>query len=184
MGRPHKFRNIKNFDLLSRIFEPVGIDINQLGKVFLTMEELEALRLRHYKNLKQTPAAEIMEISQTTFSRIITKAYEKLTKALIEGKSITIQPNYNLEQNRRRTGRFNGKAVNSKIRKNLNSIPLKNINKKVIFYGRGCLNCGFEWDLFNNMDLEVKISSKKDKEIKCPECGTLKTYKLIKKGPE
>ncbi len=61
-----------------------------LDIIELTAEEVESLRLKNDKNLEQKEAAEIMKTSQSTFQRILTSAYKKITKALIEGKAIKI----------------------------------------------------------------------------------------------
>ena len=56
----------------------------------LTVEEMEALRLRNMKDLDQEEAAKKMNTSQSTYQRILSLAYKKITKALIEGKAIKI----------------------------------------------------------------------------------------------
>lgn len=56
----------------------------------LTIEEVEALRLRNMKDLEQEEAAKKMNTSQSTFQRILSSAYKKITEALIEGKAIKI----------------------------------------------------------------------------------------------
>ncbi len=58
--------------------------------VELTTEEVEALRLRNMKDLEQEEAAKKMNTSQSTFQRILSSAYKKITEALIEGKAIKI----------------------------------------------------------------------------------------------
>jgi len=58
--------------------------------VELTTEEAEALRLRNIKDLDQEEAAKKMNTSQSTFQRILSSAYKKITEALIEGKAIKI----------------------------------------------------------------------------------------------
>jgi len=58
--------------------------------VNLTIEELEALRLRNIKDLDQTKCAEMMYTSQSTFQRILESAYKKITEALVNGKAIKI----------------------------------------------------------------------------------------------
>jgi predicted DNA-binding protein (UPF0251 family) len=58
--------------------------------VELTIEEVEALRLRNIKDLEQEEAAKKMNTSQSTFQRILSSAYKKITEALIEGKAIKI----------------------------------------------------------------------------------------------
>ncbi len=62
-----------------------------LEVVELTTEELEALRLKNMKDLDQEEAAKKMNTSQSTFQRILTSAYKKITEALIEGKAIEIR---------------------------------------------------------------------------------------------
>jgi len=59
--------------------------------VELTAEEVEALRLKNVENLDQEEAAKKMNTSQSTFQRIITSSYEKISKALINGMAIKIR---------------------------------------------------------------------------------------------
>ena len=61
-----------------------------LEVVELTAEEAEALRLRNIKDLEQEEAAKQMKTSQSTFQRILSSAYKKITEAIIEGKAIKI----------------------------------------------------------------------------------------------
>jgi len=64
--------------------------MRQLEIIELTIEEVEALRLRNIKGLEQEEAAQKMNTSQSTFQRILSSAYKKITQALIEGKAIKI----------------------------------------------------------------------------------------------
>ena len=64
--------------------------MRQLEVVELTHEEVEALRLKNVKNLDQEESAKKMNTSQSTFQRILTSAYQKISEALIEGKAIKI----------------------------------------------------------------------------------------------
>jgi len=73
-----------------RYFKPQGIPLRELDEIELTLEELEALRLKNIKGLEQTEASEKMKTSQSTFQRILASAYRKVTEALIEGKAIKI----------------------------------------------------------------------------------------------
>jgi len=61
-----------------------------LEVVELTREEIEALRLKNVKDLDQIEAAKKMNTSQSTFQRILSSAYRKISKAIIEGKAIKI----------------------------------------------------------------------------------------------
>jgi predicted DNA-binding protein (UPF0251 family) len=71
-------------------FKPQGVPLRLLDIVELTTEELEALRLKNEKNLEQIEAAKMMKTSRSTFQRILTLAYKKVTTALIKGKAIKI----------------------------------------------------------------------------------------------
>ncbi len=89
MPRPRLCRCVK-FCPRVRYFKPQGIPLRKLEEVELTLEELEALRLKNVKGLEQVEAAKKMETSQSTFQRILASAYKKITEALIEGKAIKI----------------------------------------------------------------------------------------------
>jgi len=76
--------------------EPSHIDFRPPGSywkapVVLTVDEFEALRLKHLKKLDQTEAARTMNISQPTFHRTIDSAHEKITRALQDGCGIRIK---------------------------------------------------------------------------------------------
>ena len=58
--------------------------------VELTAEEGEALRLKNIEGLEQTECAEKMKTSQTTFQRILSSAYRKVSDAIVNGKAIKI----------------------------------------------------------------------------------------------
>ncbi len=61
-----------------------------LEVVILTMEEMEALRLKDQNDFSQEKAAAEMGTSQSTFQRILTSARKKVAEALVEGKAIRI----------------------------------------------------------------------------------------------
>lgn len=58
--------------------------------VHLTIAEFEAMRLKHFLNLNQKAAAENLNVSQPTFSRILDNAHRRITQALYEGRNIAI----------------------------------------------------------------------------------------------
>lgn len=89
MPRPRLCRRI-NFNPNVRYFKPQGVPLRELDDVELTLEELEALRLKNIEGLEQTEASAKMKTSQSTFQRILVSAYKKITEALIEGKAIKI----------------------------------------------------------------------------------------------
>jgi len=89
MPRPKLCRRIR-FNPNVRYFKPQGISMRQLEVIELTNEEIEALRLKNIKDLDQTECAKLMKTSQSTFQRILSSAYKKISKALIQGKAIKI----------------------------------------------------------------------------------------------
>lgn len=89
MTRPRLCRRI-SFDPNVTYFKPQGVPMRFLEVVELTREELEAIRLKNMKDLEQTEAAKKMNTSQSTFQRILSSCYKKITEALIEGKAIKI----------------------------------------------------------------------------------------------
>jgi len=88
--RPKKIRRICTNPEI-RFFKPRGVPISQLKNIDLTEEELEALRLKNIEDLDQIVAAEKMGTSQSTFQRILTSAYKKVSEALVNGKAIKIK---------------------------------------------------------------------------------------------
>jgi len=60
-------------------------------EVVLTLDELEALRLKDLEGLSQTEAAKRMNISQPTFNRLLSSARKKVSGALVGGKAIRIE---------------------------------------------------------------------------------------------
>jgi len=89
MVRPRLCRRIR-FNPNITYFKPQGVPMRYLEVIELTTEEAEALRLRNMKDLEQEEAAKKMNTSQSTFQRILSSAYKKITEALIEGKAIKI----------------------------------------------------------------------------------------------
>ena len=89
MPRPRLCRIIR-FNPKVTYFKPQGIPLRLLEVVELTVEEAEALRLKNMKDFNQIEGAKKMNTSQSTFQRILSSAYRKITEALIEGKAIKI----------------------------------------------------------------------------------------------
>ncbi|MDD3098576.1 MAG: DUF134 domain-containing protein [Candidatus Pacebacteria bacterium] len=92
MPRPRLFRRI-SFNPDVTYFKPLGVPMRELEIVELTVEEVEAYRLRHLSNLEQKEAAKKMDTSTSTYQRILYSAYEKIADALIKGKAIKIIKN-------------------------------------------------------------------------------------------
>jgi predicted DNA-binding protein (UPF0251 family) len=89
MSRPRIFRKISKEPEI-RCFKPEKENNDSLEPVKISLDEFEAIRLRDYHNIQQIRSAEIMEISQPTFHRILSSARKKISKALIEGNTIII----------------------------------------------------------------------------------------------
>ncbi|NYB51434.1 MAG: DUF134 domain-containing protein [Methanobacteriaceae archaeon] len=89
MPRPRRFRRILEEPQI-RCFKPDKKIEGFPEPIKITIDEFEALRLRDYHDIQQKRSAEIMGISQPTFHRTLTSARKKISKALIEGKTIII----------------------------------------------------------------------------------------------
>lgn len=90
MPRPRLHRRIRH-KLRSRFFKPQGIPMHNIDEINLTAEEGEALRLKNIEKLGQIECAKRMNTSQSTFQRIITSAYAKVSDAIINGKAISVE---------------------------------------------------------------------------------------------
>jgi predicted DNA-binding protein (UPF0251 family) len=89
MPRPRLCRRIRFFPNVT-YYKPQGVPLRFLDVVELTTEEIEALRLKNIKDLDQVECARLMNTSQSTFQRILSSAYKKISQALIHGKAIMI----------------------------------------------------------------------------------------------
>ncbi len=72
-------------------FKPCGIPSHSLERVFLTKDEMEAIRLMDFEGLYQEDVAKEMGVSRPTISRILKNARAKIADALIHGKIIEIE---------------------------------------------------------------------------------------------
>ena len=73
------------------IFKPIGIPVRELEEVVMALDEFEAMRLADLEGLYQEQAAERMNVSRPTFSRIIESAHRKTADALVHGKALRIE---------------------------------------------------------------------------------------------
>ncbi|MCK4355085.1 DUF134 domain-containing protein [Candidatus Parcubacteria bacterium] len=89
MPRPRLYRRI-GFNPNVTYFKPQGVPMRFLEVIELTAEEAEAMRLKNIKDLDQLECAKKMNTSQSTFQRILSSAYKKITEAIIQGKAIKI----------------------------------------------------------------------------------------------
>ena len=90
MARPRKPRCIQ-FTPTTTYFKPAGVPLRTLEEVGLSMDELEALRLKDVEGLVQEECARQMQLSQSTFQRILAGARGKVATALVSGSAIRIE---------------------------------------------------------------------------------------------
>lgn len=90
MSRPVKPRFVEKMPRVT-YFKPSGIQARRLEEVVLTLDELEAIRLKDAEGLEQQACARRMGVAQSTFQRIITLARRKLAEAVVEGKALRIR---------------------------------------------------------------------------------------------
>ena len=90
MSRPKKKRSVNRPPLFSA-FKPIGIIGPALEQIALSLDEYEALRLADFLGMEHSEAADEMEISRSTFTRLIEKARHKISRFIIEGKSLFIE---------------------------------------------------------------------------------------------
>ena len=90
MPRPHKRRRVRGRPN-SSYFKPAGIRMFDLDEIILSLPEFEAIRLVDFEKISQSKAGEKMQISQSTFSRILSFGRKKIADAIINGKAIRIE---------------------------------------------------------------------------------------------
>jgi len=104
MARPMKRRCI-SFEPGAVYFKPRGVPMSELEEVQLGIDEAEALRLSDLEQLSQAEAAETMGIHQSTFQRMLARARQKVSDALVNGKAIRLGgKNENRDSGRKRHG--------------------------------------------------------------------------------
>jgi predicted DNA-binding protein (UPF0251 family) len=90
MPRPQYKRIVHEPPLFSD-FKPIGVRGQDLKPVILTLDEFEAFRLADQLGLSHALAADEMEISRSTFTRLIEKARKKIADFIIQGRLLTIE---------------------------------------------------------------------------------------------
>ncbi|MBC8366010.1 DUF134 domain-containing protein [bacterium] len=90
MPRPQNQRRIPDH-LEERIFKPQAVPSSQLETLELTLDGLEAMRLVDFEGLYQEAAAERMGVSRATFARVLQRARQTVTEALVQGKRLNIE---------------------------------------------------------------------------------------------
>ena len=77
--------------MCGRTFKPARIPISKLRKIDLLRDELETLKLCDMEGLTQEQAGQKMGISRGTVQRILTRARQKVTEALVTGAALIFQ---------------------------------------------------------------------------------------------
>jgi predicted DNA-binding protein (UPF0251 family) len=90
MPRPRKCRRVAFFPQVT-YFKPAGIPMKFLEEVHLSLEEVEAVRLRDIEDLDQEQCAVKMNVSRPTFQRVLESARKKIAEALLCGKAIIVE---------------------------------------------------------------------------------------------
>ena len=90
MPRPQKNRIIKEPPVFTQ-FKPVGVPGRIIETVTLSIDEYEALRLSDFTGMSQEEAADEMEISRPTFTRLIEAARKKIGEMIVSGRMLVIE---------------------------------------------------------------------------------------------
>ena len=88
--RPRKCRRVRSIPI-ARFYKPQGIPVRQLKIIAILEEELEALRLTDQLGMEQDEAAKLMNVSRSTFSRVLSIARRHVATALVEGAALKIE---------------------------------------------------------------------------------------------
>jgi len=90
MPRPKNNRIVHEPPLFSE-FKPIGVPGTGLDRILLSLDEYEAIRLADFMGMSHEEAASEMEISRSTFSRLVDQARKKVAAFLIQGKLLAIE---------------------------------------------------------------------------------------------
>jgi len=90
MGRQPLWRRV---DFIPQVtyFKPDRIPSGRLSEVRLSVEEAEAIRLKDIEKLEQEECGQRMNISRTTFARVLGSARQKMADAVLNGRAIRIE---------------------------------------------------------------------------------------------
>jgi predicted DNA-binding protein (UPF0251 family) len=89
MPRPKNERIVHEPPLFTE-FKPAGVYGRDMDQISLSLDEYEAFRLADQLGLSHEEAAGEMEISRSTFTRLIEDARKKVAGLIIEGKRLII----------------------------------------------------------------------------------------------
>ena len=141
-------------------FKPYGPEAGKQNSepIFLLYEEFEALRLCDYDMYNHHQASGIMGVSRPTFTRIYSATRQKIAKAFVEGRQISIEGGkVYFDSDWYRCKNCDCYFNNTEREKEIGACPLCN-SKQVV---------GFDYD---NTINEFETDSNDDICL-CPHCG-------------
>ncbi len=90
MPRPKNNRIVHEPPLFTE-FKPLGVPGAELDRIVFSLDEYEAVRLADFIGMSHEESADEMEISRSTFSRLVDQARKKVATFLIQGKLLSIE---------------------------------------------------------------------------------------------
>ncbi|MBP7331375.1 MAG: hypothetical protein BWY65_01068 [Firmicutes bacterium ADurb.Bin373] len=100
MPRPPKCRRVEQLPGYT-YFKPAGVPMSELSEVILSVEELEAIRLRDLTGIEHEACAVKMNVSRPTFHRVLASARQKIARALVNGEALRVEGgNFKLAQHK------------------------------------------------------------------------------------
>jgi len=90
MARPKNNRIVHTPPVFTD-FKPIGVKRNDLQLVKLSIDQYEAIRLADSIGLSHQEAADEMNVSRSTFSRLIESARKTVADFIIQGKLLSIE---------------------------------------------------------------------------------------------
>jgi predicted DNA-binding protein (UPF0251 family)/DNA-directed RNA polymerase subunit RPC12/RpoP len=127
MSRPKNNRVVHQPPVFTE-FKPSGIKGKDLATIIMTIDEYEAIRLADKLGYTHEEASEEMDISRSTFTRLLDKARLKTAELIIDGKRIIIEGgNIHFRKNILKCNDC-GTLFETKIGENVKDCP--NCNKK------------------------------------------------------
>jgi uncharacterized protein len=89
MPRPKRIRRVTRPPHYKG-FKPIGISVNA-SPVIMNYEEYEAIRLNDFELLGQVAAAQVMNVSRPTYTRIYESARRKVAQAFVNGQPLVFE---------------------------------------------------------------------------------------------
>lgn len=129
MPRPRKCRKVGFIPDVLEFVPKCDLKSNS-DEIYMTLEELEAIRLSDLLKLDQIESAKNMDVSRATIQRILNCARNKIADSLINGKKIIIEGgDYEITTCNYICKRINDKFLNNQ-NKNCSSCESKNYKCK------------------------------------------------------